>query len=146
MGPKIFGGLFAIVGLGLLLFFPSKGTVRCTPEPAVCVIDRGSLVRPETISLKRDQIRLIEVQEIEDEDGPSWRPVFILKDDTVEPWVDSYSNVGDFEQWADQMATWLENPKGELEIDADLGWLTLILGLVFLLVGGGVMGSHNGSS
>lgn len=139
LGPKIIGGMFAVSGLGMLLFFPSKGTVRCTPEPAICVIDRGSLARPETISLKRDQIRLVDVQETDGEDGPSWRPVFVLKNGTVEPWVDSYSNMGDFERWADQVATWLEIPKGELTIDADLGWFSLLMGLGFFLVGGFIM-------
>jgi hypothetical protein len=133
---RLFGGLFGTVGLGVILFFPGKGTMKCTPEPPICVIDRGSLALPETISLKRDDIRVVDVQESEGEDGPTWRPVFVLKNGTVEPWVQSYSNTGEFERWADQVATWLETPKGELTISADLGWLLWLIGLPFMLIGG----------
>lgn len=140
--PLLVGLICLLIAGATVLFAPSRGQLGCEAASAICTLERGSLVFPETVRFAVEQIDHVEVQVKEDlEDGSTRRPAFVLTDGAVEPLVKSWSGWHRYDDEAKQINAWLAAPSGTLSVSVASTWIGWILAAVLTLVGVGLIGA-----
>ena len=82
----LFGTLFFISGLAIIMFFGELARLNCErlePTQVSCQLISSRLLRKQVISIPTGQLQSAQIEVSEDDDGDTYRIVLITKNDRI---------------------------------------------------------------